>query len=88
MLKTIRGGGDAADHLSSGSLININFPACPREDIKGLALTHQGLGLAYPRFMEVTEQAGPHLEEIEENTPNLRVFRNFAGGVFRWVARV
>jgi 5'-nucleotidase len=83
MLKTIRGGGEPADHLSSGSVININFPACAREEIKGLALTHQGLGLAYPRFMEVTEHPGPHLEEIEEHTPNMRVFRNFAGGVYR-----
>ena len=83
MLGSIRAGGDAAEYLSAGSVINVNIPACPREDIKGLALTHQGSGLAYPRFLEVTEVQGPQVREMEEQAPQQRIFRNCAGGVYR-----
>jgi hypothetical protein len=31
------------------------------------------------QFLEVTEPSGPHLAEIDEHTPNLRMFRNYAG---------
>jgi hypothetical protein len=35
----------------------------------------------FPAFREVQEPKGPHLEEIEEHTPNQRIFRNYAGAV-------
>ena len=35
----------------------------------------------FPAFKEVTEAPGPHLAEIDEHTPNSRVFRNYAGMV-------
>jgi hypothetical protein len=33
------------------------------------------------QFLEVTEPTGPHLAEFDEHTPNLRVFRNYAGAM-------
>jgi hypothetical protein len=33
------------------------------------------------QFLEVTEPTGPHLAEFDEHTPNLRVFRNYAGSM-------
>lgn len=61
-------------------VINVNLPLC-REvtGAKGYYYTHQGLGCVIPAFREITEEPGPHLAEIDEHTPNLRIFRNYAG---------
>eukprot|EP00775_Hariotina_reticulata_P009562 gene9561-9725_t len=53
--------------VEAGVVINVNFPA--------------GMGCVFPKFLEVTEPSGPHLAEIEEHTPNIRMFRNYAGAV-------
>ncbi|EFJ52360.1 hypothetical protein VOLCADRAFT_86716 [Volvox carteri f. nagariensis] len=41
--------------------------------------TTQSVACVFPAFKEVTEAPGPHLAEIDEHTPNSRVFRNYAG---------
>jgi hypothetical protein len=58
-----------------GCVINVNFPAVPSQECAGIYLTHQGLQCMFPVFKEITEQPGPHLAEIEEHTPNQRIFR-------------
>eukprot|EP00878_Enallax_costatus_P007691 GHUV01008051.1.p1 GENE.GHUV01008051.1~~GHUV01008051.1.p1 ORF type:complete len:320 (+),score=57.49 GHUV01008051.1:218-1177(+) len=65
--------------FAAGTVVNINFPSRSVGPVAGVALTHQGNGCVFPKFLEVTEPAGPHLPEIDEHTPNLRVFRNYAG---------
>jgi 5'-nucleotidase len=49
------------------------FKACQPAEV------HVLLAVGLGRFMEVSEPKGPHLPEIDEHTPNLRLFRNFAG---------
>uniref|UniRef100_A0A383W782 Survival protein SurE-like phosphatase/nucleotidase domain-containing protein n=1 Tax=Tetradesmus obliquus TaxID=3088 RepID=A0A383W782_TETOB len=74
--------------FEAGCVINVNFPAeaaaaaaAAAGQPAGLALTHQGTGCVFPKFLEVTEPTGPHLPEVDEHTPNLRVFRNYAGAM-------
>lgn len=43
------------------------------------ALPPQSIACVFPAFKEVTEAPGPHLAEIDEHTPNSRIFRNYAG---------
>lgn len=80
MLSTLIHNPDHCHHLSAGCVLNVNYPSGCMDMIKGICLTHQGTACMFPRFLEVSEQPGPHLAEIEEHTPNLRVFRNYAGG--------
>jgi hypothetical protein len=41
--------------------VNVNFPSAAVGPLLGLALTHQGTGCVFPKFLEVTEPKGPHL---------------------------
>lgn len=66
-------------HWEAGCVVNVNFPSAAVGPLAGLALTHQGTGCVFPKFLEITEPTGPHLAEFDEHTPNLRVFRNYAG---------
>lgn len=43
--------------------------------------TRTRAGCVFPAFKEVQEANGPHLAEIDEHTPNSRVFRIYAGMV-------
>ncbi len=51
------------------------------QPLRGFFLTEQSLACMFPAFKEVAEAPGPHLAEIDEHTPNSRVFRNYAGRV-------
>ncbi|KAF6260789.1 survival protein sure-like phosphatase/nucleotidase [Scenedesmus sp. NREL 46B-D3] len=67
--------------FEAGCVVNVNFPAEAAGPTAGLALTHQGTGCVFPKFLEVTEPSGPHLAEFDEHTPALRMFRNYAGAM-------
>lgn len=61
-MKTLQAG--APHHkqaIQSGTVINVNFPSAAVGPVAGVALTHQGTGCVFPKFLEVTEPAGPHL---------------------------
>eukprot|EP00879_Flechtneria_rotunda_P020661 GHRR01021740.1.p1 GENE.GHRR01021740.1~~GHRR01021740.1.p1 ORF type:complete len:198 (+),score=66.71 GHRR01021740.1:1370-1963(+) len=67
------------DAFTAGYVVNVNFPSAAVGPLQGLALTHQGLGCVFPKFLEITEPKGPHMAGIDEHTPDLRVFRNYIG---------
>lgn len=62
-----------------GVVVNVNFPIGQGQMIQGVHLTRQSVACVFPAFKEVSEAPGPHLAEIDEHTPNSRVFRNYAG---------
>ncbi|KAG2501277.1 hypothetical protein HYH03_001080 [Edaphochlamys debaryana] len=62
-----------------GVVVNVNFPIGQGQMVQGLYLARQSVACVFPAFKEVTEAPGPHLAEIDEHTPNSRVFRNYAG---------
>ncbi|GLC41193.1 hypothetical protein PLESTB_001528300 [Pleodorina starrii] len=62
-----------------GVVVNVNFPIAQGQMLQGLYLARQSVACVFPAFKEVTEAPGPHLAEIDEHTPNSRVFRNYAG---------
>mmetsp|Transcript_19172 Transcript_19172/g.33007 ORF Transcript_19172/g.33007 Transcript_19172/m.33007 type:complete len:320 (-) Transcript_19172:226-1185(-) len=64
-----------------GAVLNVNFPISQGQMMQGLYQTHQSMSCVFPAYKEVLEGAGPHLPEIDEHTPNSRMFRNFAGTV-------
>lgn len=64
-----------------GSVLNVNYPAQTATPHTGLYLTEQSSSCVFPAFQEVKEAAGPHMAEIEEHTPNARMFRNYFGHV-------
>ncbi|PNW77438.1 hypothetical protein CHLRE_10g436500v5 [Chlamydomonas reinhardtii] len=74
-------GGRAPAASLKGVVINVNFPIAQGQMLQGLFLARQSLACVFPAFKEVTEAPGPHLAEIDEHTPNSRVFRNYAGMV-------
>ncbi|GIL71810.1 hypothetical protein Vretimale_755 [Volvox reticuliferus] len=65
--------------LLRGVVVNVNFPIGQGQLLQGLYLARQSVACVFPAFKEVTEAPGPHLAEIDEHTPNSRVFRNYAG---------
>jgi len=67
-----------ANHLS-GIVLNVNVPSPASSHIKGYHLTHQSNAGIFPAFKEIQEPTGAHLAEIDEHTPDSRVFRNYAG---------
>ncbi|GLI63968.1 hypothetical protein VaNZ11_007136 [Volvox africanus] len=75
--------GQDANRRPAGSLrgvvVNVNFPIGQGQLLQGLYLARQSVACVFPAFKEVTEAPGPHLAEIDEHTPNSRVFRNYAG---------
>lgn len=71
---------DALPDVAEGLVLNVNVPRGELSAMRGVTLSHQGTGTFFPAFAEVAEGKGPHLPEIEEHTPETRVFRNFAGG--------
>jgi len=48
-------------HWEAGCVVNVNFPSAAVGPLAGLALTHQGTGCVFPKFLEITEPTGPHL---------------------------
>ncbi len=40
----------------------------------------QGMAGVWPDFKPVTEDKGTHMPEIDEHTPAIRLYRNYAGG--------
>lgn len=60
-------------------VLNVNFPNKPLEEVRGYRLAHQTFINTIPYYEEVIEKAGPHMPEIDEHTPDVRVFRNYAG---------
>ncbi|KXZ46519.1 hypothetical protein GPECTOR_43g956 [Gonium pectorale] len=64
-----------------GVVLNVNFPISQGQMLQGMYLARQSVACVFPAFKEVTEAPGPHLAEIDEHTPNSRVFRNYAGMV-------
>ncbi|GIL45866.1 hypothetical protein Vafri_3000 [Volvox africanus] len=65
--------------LLRGVVVNVNFPIGQGQLLQGLYLSRQSVACVFPAFKEVSEAPGPHLAEIDEHTPNSRVFRNYAG---------
>lgn len=49
--------------------------------LQGYYLTHQTTNCVFPAFKEIQEPSGAHLAEIDDHTPDARVFRNYAGPV-------
>ncbi|GFR42531.1 hypothetical protein Agub_g3431 [Astrephomene gubernaculifera] len=64
-----------------GVVVNVNFPIGQGQLLQGMYLARQSIACVFPAFREVREAPGPHLAEIDEHTPNSRVFRNYAGVV-------
>jgi hypothetical protein len=49
------------EHWEAGCVVNVNFPSAAAGPLAGLALTHQGTGCVFPKFLEIAEPTGPHL---------------------------
>lgn len=58
-----------------------SLPFSHYQVLQGYYLTHQTNNCVFPAFKEIQEPSGAHLAEIDEHTPDARVFRNYAGPV-------
>mmetsp|Transcript_4900 Transcript_4900/g.10513 ORF Transcript_4900/g.10513 Transcript_4900/m.10513 type:complete len:316 (-) Transcript_4900:435-1382(-) len=81
MLGLLPGQSSAPASSLKGVVVNVNLPVNGPQRLQGFYLTHQSLSGVFPAFKEIQEPSGLHLAEIDEHTPNSRVFRNYAGPV-------
>ncbi|KAG1663820.1 hypothetical protein FOA52_013385 [Chlamydomonas sp. UWO 241] len=62
-----------------GTVLNVNVPSSTSSRLRGYYLTHQSCSGISPAFKEIKEPTGAHLAQIDEHTPDSRIFRNYAG---------
>lgn len=70
------------EHWEAGCVVNVNFPSAAVGHLAGLALTHQGTGCVFPKFLEIAEPTGPHLAGVLSATAHGEY--HWRLGVYTW----